>query len=124
MLSMVLRVEWGGHEIWLMGDALAVQERDLLDLGDPGHRRGVGLLKAGHHGSDTATCREWLEVLSPRAVLLTAEVDNRFGFPSRAVLDRCRDAGADVLVTGPTLGLLLEARGDGWDVRPGLEGAQ
>jgi competence protein ComEC len=121
MLSMVLRVEWGGHEIWLMGDALAVQERDLVDLGDPGHAGGVSLLKAGHHGSGTATCREWLDALSPRAVLFAAEADNRFGFPSEAVLGRCRAAGAEALVTGPAGGLRLEARADGgWDVRPGL----
>jgi competence protein ComEC len=80
----------------------------------------VSLLKAGHHGSGTATCREWLEALAPRVVLFTAEVGNRFGFPSAAVLERCGRAGADTLVTGPSRGLLLEAAGDGWAVRPGL----
>jgi len=122
MLSMVLRVEWGAIELWFMGDALAVQERDMIDLGDRGPGGGVGLLKAGHHGSGTATCQEWLDALSPRAVLFTAESGNRFGFPSETVLDRCRRAGADVLVTGPNRGLELEATEDGWAVRPGLGG--
>jgi competence protein ComEC len=36
MVSLVLRVTWRDRELWLMGDALAIQERDLLDLGDPG----------------------------------------------------------------------------------------
>ena len=39
MNSLVLRVRWRDRELWLMGDALATQERDLLDLGDPGAGR-------------------------------------------------------------------------------------
>ncbi|HEX7552311.1 MAG TPA: ComEC/Rec2 family competence protein [Geothrix sp.] len=42
MVSLVLRVTWRDRELWLMGDALAVQERDLLDLGDPGADQSGG----------------------------------------------------------------------------------
>jgi len=124
MLSMVLCVDWRGREMWFMGDALAVQERDLIDLGDLGQGSTVSLLKAGHHGSDTATCQEWVDALSPKAVLFVAESDNRFGFPFETVLDRCRRAGAEVLVTGPHRGLQLEAIGDGWTVHNGIVGKE
>ena len=51
MVSLVLRVRWRDRELWLMGDALGIQERDLLDLGDPGPGAAGRLLKVGHHGS-------------------------------------------------------------------------
>ncbi len=40
MVSLVLRVTWRDRDLWLMGDALAIQERDLLDLGDPNMNEG------------------------------------------------------------------------------------
>jgi competence protein ComEC len=92
-----------------MGDALSIQEKDLIDLGDPGPIGGQRLLKAGHHGGSTATCQEWIDALMPRLVLFTAEYPNRFGFPMPEVVARCKDAGAEVLITGPARGLKMEA---------------
>jgi len=42
MISAVLRIHWRDRELWLMGDALAIQERDLLELGDPGADQAEG----------------------------------------------------------------------------------
>ncbi|MDP1833265.1 MAG: ComEC/Rec2 family competence protein [Geothrix sp.] len=39
-VSIVLRVNWRDRELWLMGDALAVQERDLMALGEPDMKEG------------------------------------------------------------------------------------
>jgi competence protein ComEC len=116
MVSAVLRVRWKTHELWFMGDALAIQERDMIDLGDPEPWGGHRLLKAGHHGGATATGQEWVDALRPHTVLFTAEYPNRFDFPTPQVVKRCRDAGADILITGPTKGLMLEAKERGWEV--------
>jgi competence protein ComEC len=51
MVSAVLRVRWRDHEAWLMGDALRIQEHDLLTLGDPGPGPPHRLLKAGHQAA-------------------------------------------------------------------------
>jgi competence protein ComEC len=120
MLSAVLRVRWNAHELWLMGDTLAIQEKDMIDLGDPGPYGGRRLLKTGHHGGATATSQEWIDALMPRVVLFTAEHPNRFGFPAPMVVSRCEASGADVLATGPSKGLKMEASADGWIVQPYL----
>jgi competence protein ComEC len=119
MLSAVLRVRCGPHEIWLMGDALAIQERDMIDLGDPGPWHGTRLLKAGHHGGATATSQEWIDALLPDVVLFTSEYPNRFDFPKEEILDRCRAAGCGIIVTGPHKGVRMEASGSNWHVYPG-----
>ncbi len=117
MNSLVLRIRWGAHETWLMGDALALQEADLLDLGDPGPGPPHRLLKAGHHGSRSATGRAWAEALGAPVVLVTAGRGNRFGHPHAATLDTL--AGAQVFVTGDSLGVRAEAVPGGWLVSTG-----
>jgi len=42
MVSTVLRVRWQDRELWLMGDALRIQERDLMELGEPGGAMNEG----------------------------------------------------------------------------------
>jgi len=120
MLSIVLRVNWNRHELWFMGDALGLQERDLIDLGEPGSWNGPRLLKAGHHGAATATSQRWIDALRPQTVLFTTEYPNRFGFPNPVVLNRCRNANANILITGQSKGVKLKSETDGWIVYPSV----
>ncbi len=117
MNSLVLRVAWRGRELWLMGDALATQERDLLDLGDPGPPAPGRLLKAGHHGSRSASGSAWTAALDPRLALVCAGRGNVFGHPHPEALEAL--AGAHLFVTGDCLGIRAEAVPAGWLVETG-----
>jgi len=117
MNSAVLRVRWRDREVWLMGDALATQERDLLDLGDPGPPHPGRLVKAGHHGSRSATTPAWADALAPRLALICAGRGNRFDHPHPEALAAL--AAAEVLVTGDCLGARAEAWPGGWLVETG-----
>jgi len=117
MISQVLRVSWQDHEVWLMGDALAIQERDLLDLGDPGPLQAHRLLKAGHHGSASASDPAWISALAPEFVIFTVGRYNRFEFPSTRTLEtlgRIPNFG-----TGPCRGVRVVAIPEGWQVETG-----
>jgi competence protein ComEC len=118
MVSAVLRVTWRDRELWLMGDALAIQERDLLDLGDPGpspHR----LLKAGHHGSRNASDPAWVAALKPEVVIIPAGFRNRFEHPHPETLDTFRRAGLTPWITGPSGGIRVSVEEAGWRVDTG-----
>jgi competence protein ComEC len=120
MVSLVLRVRWQNRELWLMGDALGIQERDLLDLGDPGTGNAHRVIKVGHHGSGSASDPGWLSALSPEAAVITAGRRNTFDFPHRqtlAALATCHS----IWVTGPTGGVHLEAAPRGWLVQTGRD---
>ena len=117
MVSLVLRVDWADRQLWLMGDALAIQEHDLLDLGDPGpapHR----VLKAGHHGSRSSSDPDWIRALAPEQVLLTAGRHNRFGHPHPETLETLR--GIPTHLVGEARGRRLEAMPGGWRVTSGI----
>jgi len=117
MVSLVLRVDWRDRQLWLMGDALGIQERDLLNLGDPGpgiHR----ILKAGHHGSRSSSDPDWIHTLAPEQVLITAGRRNRFGHPHTETLETLR--GIPTHHVGEARGILLQATPRGWRMTSGL----
>jgi competence protein ComEC len=118
MVSTVLKVTWRDRELWLMGDALAIQERDLLALQDPGppaHR----LLKAGHHGSRTASDPAWVKALGPEVVLIPAGLHNRFEHPHGETLETFRHAGLVPWITGESRGVRVSAAVGGWRIDTG-----
>ena len=117
-VSVVLRVDWRDRQLWLMGDALGVQERDLLDLGDPGaspHR----LLKVGHHGSRNASHPAWIAALDPEVAIIPAGLRNRFEHPHPETLDTLRRAGTAWWITGPSSGVRASAVPGGWRIDTG-----
>lgn len=118
MVSLVLRVDWQDRELWLMGDALAPQERDLMDLGDPGpalHR----LLKVGHHGSRNASDPAWIAALDPEVAIIPSGLRNRFEHPHAETLDTLKGLGLRPWVTGLCGGVRVEAVPGGWHIATG-----
>lgn len=114
MASLVLRVRWEDRELWLMGDAGEVQERDLMELGEPTTQAGHRVLKLGHHGSAGASSRPWLEALRPEFALITAGRNNRFGFPADRVQQDLRELQIPHGIVGASWGLRLQALPGGW----------
>lgn len=120
MLSMILRIQWKDRELWLMGDALGLQERDLLDLGDPPFSTAHRLLKPGHHGSASASDPSWLAALRPDVVLVTAGKNNRFNFPDPESLERYRAVHVQATwIVGTASGVKVEAVSGGWEAEMG-----
>ncbi len=106
--SLVLRMALGSVSFLFMADTGRPTELALLrsDV-----RLGATVLKAGHHGSAASTSAELLAAVRPRLVLVSAGEGNSYGFPSPAVLARCREAEAEVLRTD--LDGAVELRTDG-----------
>lgn len=119
MVSLVLRLRWRDRELWLMGDALKVQEGDLLDLGEPGGGVFHRILKAGHHGSRSSSSPAWIAALRPDLAIIPAGRANRFGHPHAETLATLREAGVPFATTGERRGLRLEAVEGGWQLEGG-----
>ena len=48
---------------------------------------GVDILKIGHHGSEKASSKELLAAIKPKRVVVSVGKNNRFGHPSKRVLE-------------------------------------
>ena len=46
------------------------------------------MLKVAHHGSDTSTTQEFLAVVNPQVVVISAGAEDRFGHPNDEVMER------------------------------------
>jgi len=93
--SLVLRVAQGEASVLFTGDLERPGELALLAGADVASARSV-VLKVPHHGSATSSSPALLDAVAPRLAVISAGVENRFGFPAPAVLARLAAAGADV----------------------------
>jgi competence protein ComEC len=113
-ISAVLQLRYGGFSALLEGDAPAwVEERMVARYGD---RLRSQVLKAGHHGSRTATSELYLRTVRPALVVLSCGRRNRYGHPHAETLARLRAAGVRVARTDldGTVVLRVEEGGRGW----------
>ena len=80
----------------LTGDASIEVEKELLasdfDLESE-------VLKAGHHGSKTSSCLEFISAVSPRYGVISAGKDNKFNHPNLRVLKNFEKKEIPVLQT-------------------------
>ncbi len=106
--SLVLKLKSGAHTALFMGDAEQVQELYLLNKFDR-----IDILKVAHHGSKTSTSQEFLYKTKPRLGVISVGASNKFGHPSREVLNRLSASGTKVLRTDINGRVLLELRTDG-----------
>jgi competence protein ComEC len=56
----------------------------------------VDVLKVSHHGSKDGTTEELLEVLKPKVAVISVGSKNRYGHPTKEVLDRLKERGIEV----------------------------
>ncbi|MBF0255655.1 MAG: DNA internalization-related competence protein ComEC/Rec2 [Gammaproteobacteria bacterium] len=98
--SCVLRVASGKAKLLLTGDLERPGEQALL--AEQGPRLAGSLVQVGHHGSRTSSSPAWVETLAAPLALVSSGYRNPFGFPAAEVVERWRNAGAQVLNTAET----------------------
>ena len=94
--SVVIRIGYRDFSLLLQGDAGAVVEQHLL-LAEP---ERVTVLKAGHHGSKTASSEAWVEQIRPQFTVFSVGKNNRYHFPHREVVERISDYSSGMYQTG------------------------
>ena len=87
--SYVYYVEYNGFSATFTGDMSSFAEKNLIDDGKAGK---TNLLKVAHHGSNTATCEEWVEKLTPEYAVISVGENNPYNLPNDDVLERLENA--------------------------------
>ena len=86
--------------VLLTGDITRRREKQLVNAyGDKLYSR---ILVAPHHGSQTSSSDEFLDVVQPEIVSVSAGYVSRFGHPSPTVVKRLQERGIAVLNTAVT----------------------
>lgn len=95
--SVVARLDYGDFSMLLTGEAEA--QTELRFLSKPDLNLSAKVLKVAHHGSKYATTEEFIKKVKPEAAIISTSEYNRYSHPSQGVLDRLRDAKANVFRT-------------------------
>lgn len=110
--SLVLLLRHGGVRMLFTGDLEAEGERLLLSSPLARLARNCDVLKVGHHGAPDASCREWLEHVSPQVAVISAGRWNRFGHPDPRLAGRLAGTGCRLMhCTGRDGALLVLSDG-------------
>jgi competence protein ComEC len=106
--SIVSLLNCSEKKFLFMGDAEVEVEKDLTPLSPLLIRRGeasdsewgeVDILKVGHHGSDTSSGEDFLNMVKPKIAIIPVGKDNKFGHPSLRVIKRLERVGAEIYRT-------------------------
>ena len=94
--SVVARVQFGDVSFLFAGDIQREAEGRLLASGQ---NLESTVLKVAHHGSDSSTSNEFLQVVKPAYAVISVGADNEYGHPARSTLRRLSAIGAKVFRT-------------------------
>lgn len=89
--SLLLHAKLAGTSLLLTGD--------LPQESEPENVPRCDVLKVAHHGSAKATSKAFLEKAQPIWALISVGRDNRYGHPTKRVLDALEEAGSRILRT-------------------------
>lgn len=122
--SIVARLDYGETSFLFTGDAGFDVEKVLLENSTIKNSStteinnststnilDVDILKAGHHGSKTASSLDFLEKVSPELTIISAGKDNKFGHPSQETLDRINTVGSKIKNTAEVGRILIKSDG-------------
>jgi len=94
--SIVIRLEYGDVSFLFTGDCGHEEEDIILSSGA---RINSTILKAGHHGSKTASGSLFYYACDPEVVTISAGKRNKFGHPHPGPMKLFRETGADIYRT-------------------------
>ena len=89
--SVVGRLTFGNFAMLFTGDAEGPVEKTMA--APYGKKLKCQVLKAGHHGSKTSSTAEFLKLVQPESVVMSLGVNNQYGHPHEALLNRLQKQG-------------------------------
>ncbi len=110
--SIVAKLIYKDTTFMLTGDASVKVEKELMDE-EVNLKSDV--LKVGHHGSKTCTCKEFVRAVNPQYAVISVGQDNKFGHPSLRVIRNLEKEGVEILRTDESGDVILIS--DGEEVR-------
>ena len=95
-MSIVVRIDYGNTSMIVTGDAEEASEFMMIGAGA---ELKADVLRIGHHGSYTASSREFLKAVSPKYAVISCGKWNAYGHPHGSVLNNLKKINAEVYRT-------------------------
>lgn len=113
--SVALWLTYGQFDLLLMADTTKEAEaRMIACYGDELKKASIEGIKAGHHGSDYSTQKEWLDVVSCKFAILSYGKNNRYGHPGSNLLKRLDESSIAAYHTAVSGAISIQSDGQNW----------
>lgn len=112
--SVCTKITHGENTFLLTGDTESTAEKNFAARCSGSLDAKV--LKAGHHGSNTATTTQLLDAVTPRYAVISCGEDNSYGHPHSETLDRLEKYADYILRTDKMGTIIFESDGEGLNV--------
>ena len=107
--SGVIKIVFGTTSFLFSGDAGKEEEGIMIDNYDK--FLDVDVLKAGHHGSKTSTSEDFIKFTTPKYVIISAGINNKFGHPNPDIIMRLKKDNIKIFRTDKSGAILLTSDG-------------
>ena len=87
--SNILYLKSYKYDFLFMGDAGVEVEKEIFEKYD---LKEIDVLKVGHHGSNSSSDKEFIDVINPIYSLISVGRNNRYGHPHKEVIDNLENS--------------------------------
>lgn len=94
--SIGIEIIYKDISIYSAGDLSNTEEMESVQFLK---NRDIHILKAGHHGSNTSSSKEFLNTITPEFVVFSAGVNNSYGHPSEEVIQNFTEINSEIYRT-------------------------
>lgn len=127
--SPVMLLEYKTQSFVFTGDATEDVERDVIDSleeSETARFKNIDVFQAGHHGSKTSNCQEFLSLMTPAYTVVSVGKDNSYGHPTPEFLERLQSVShtADYLLRTDEVGSVNFGYHDGQLVYSAIQAGQ
>lgn len=113
-MSAVTKITYGDTSFLVTGDAEKDEEREIIENGA---YLDCDVLRVGHHGSSTSSCRDFLDAVSPEICVISCGANNDYGHPHKEVTKRIANYTDEVYRTDILGDIVMISDGKTIDVR-------
>ena len=116
--SICAKVSFGTIDIMFTGDATSEVEKALLEKS---YNLDVEIFQASHHGSDTGNSKDFLEAMSPEAIVISCGMKNKYNHPVKSVIDLYKEMNIPVYRTDESGNIVMTTDGKSYsfNLEPG-----
>lgn len=84
-MSAVTKITYGQNTFLVTGDAERDEELEIIENGS---NLDCDVLRAGHHGSSTSSCKDFLDAVTPEICVISCGANNDYGHPHEKAVNR------------------------------------
>lgn len=112
-MSVVTKITYGENSFLITGDAETEEELEIIDNGAD---LDCDVLRAGHHGSSTSSCKDFLNAVTPEICVISCGADNDYGHPHDKAVNRIKKHTEEIYRTDICGSIVMTSDGENIDI--------